>query len=268
MTELYAALLKLKADGSAPISPTQGYHAYAMFLALIQQSSPGLAAELHRSESLKPFTVSPLQGKFERAGKDLRVFGGSEYSIRLTFLREDVFAHFMDATLNAANQPLRLESALFHIDHVVLHHQDSPLCHHQSYEGLFTESAPDRKVRLQFLSPTTFRSGGKRNVVFPDPTLVFGGYLAKWEFFSPIKTNQNVTGLLERIMVARYKLNTHILHFDSYRETGFEGDCTFEVPEDFSHDALRLINTLADFAFYCGTGAKTTMGMGQSRRVK
>ena len=30
---------------------------------------------------------------------------------------------------------------------------------------------------------------------------------------------------------------------------------------------LRVTNCLADFAFYCGTGYKTTMGMGQTRRV-
>ena len=31
-------------------------------------------------------------------------------------------------------------------------------------------------------------------------------------------------------------------------------------------EMLRLVNLLADFAFYCGTGYKTTMGMGQTRR--
>jgi CRISPR-associated endoribonuclease Cas6 len=33
-------------------------------------------------------------------------------------------------------------------------------------------------------------------------------------------------------------------------------------------DKLKALNALADFAFYCGTGAKTTMGMGQTRRIK
>ena len=31
-------------------------------------------------------------------------------------------------------------------------------------------------------------------------------------------------------------------------------------------EMLRWVNLLTDFAFYCGTGYKTTMGMGQTRR--
>ena len=267
MTALYAALLKLKADGEATISPTQGHHAYGLFLSLIRQSSPKMADELHGSDALKPFTISPLCGKFQRAGKSLKVIDSSEYFIRLTFLKGDVFAYFMDAALKAARQPLRLESAIFHIDHVVLHHDDSPLCHHQSYEELFSESAFQRKIRLRFLSPTAFRSGSKRNVLFPEAPLVLGSYLSKWQYYSPVKINESMSKVLPDIVVTRYKLNTHILHFNAYQETGFEGDCTFELPADLDKAAVKIINALADFAFYCGTGAKTTMGMGQTRRI-
>lgn len=268
MTALYAVLLKLKADGDAIISPTQGHHAYGLFLELIRRANSSMADELHASDSMKPFTISPLQGKFQRSAKNLKVIGGYEYSIRLTFLKEDIFAYFMDAMLKAVSQPLRLESAIFHIDHVVLLHDDSPLCHHQSYEELCSESTSERKVRLQFLSPTAFRSGGKRNVLFPEASLAFGSYLSKWQHFSPIKVDEHTAEFLEQIIVARYKLNTRILHFNAYQETGFEGECTFELPADFDEDSLKTINALADFAFYAGTGAKTTMGMGQTRRIK
>ncbi len=268
MATLYAVLLKLRADGDAVISPTQGHHAYGLFLTLIRHSSVCMADELHASDSLKPFTISPLQGKFRRAAKTLKVMDGYEYSIRLTFLKEDVFAYFMDAALKAARLPLRLESAIFHIDHVVLHHEDSPFCRHQSYEEVFAQSQPVSKISLQFLSPTAFRSKGRRNVLFPEASLAFGSYLSKWQHFSPLKVTEPTAEFMERIIVARYKLNTHILHFNSYQETGFEGECTFELPVDSDEDSLKAINALADFAFYCGTGAKTTMGMGQTRRTK
>jgi CRISPR-associated endoribonuclease Cas6 len=267
MAALYAVLLNLKADGDAIISPTQGHHAYGLFMALIRRSSLSMADELHASDSMKPFTISPLQGKFQRAVKSLKVIGDYEYSIRLTFLEEDVFAYFMDATLKAVSQPLRLESAIFHIDHIILHHEDSPFCRHQSYQELLTESQPVRKMSLQFLSPTAFRSGGKRNVLFPEASLAFGSYLSKWQHFSPIKVDEHTAEFLEQIIVTRYKLSTRILHFNGYQETGFQGECTFELPADSDEDSLKTINALADFAFYCGTGAKTTMGMGQTRRI-
>jgi len=268
MPALYSVILELKAEGEATISPTQGHHAYGLFLALMRGSNAKMAEELHKSDTIKPFTISPLHGKFQRAGKNLKVIDGSEYSIRLTFMKEDIFAYFMDATLKAASQPLRLESAIFHIDHVVLNHQDSPLCHHQSYKELFSEAQPLRKIGLQFLSPTAFRSGGKRNVLFPEAPLAFGSYLSKWQYYSPFKINEAISKTLGDIIVARYKLNTHILHFNSYQETGFEGECTFELPDNADEAVVKAINTLADFSLYCGTGAKTTMGMGQTRRFK
>ena len=268
MASLYAVLLKLKADGDAAISPNQGHHAYGLFLALVRRSSPAMADDLHSSDGAKPFTISPLQGGFRRSAKVLRVTDGCEYSVRLSFLREDVFARFMDAAIKAVRLPLRLESAVFHIDQVALHQEDSPLCHHQSYEEVLAGSQCERRINLQFLSPTAFRSGGKRNVLSPEASLVFGSYLSKWQHFSPVKLGEVTAESLERVIVARYKLKTHILHFSGYQETGFEGECAFELPADLSENCVRTLNALADFAFYCGTGAKTTMGMGQTRRIR
>lgn len=268
MPALYAAVLKLKAENDPIISPTQGHHAYALFLKLISQTNSKMADELHESAAAKPFTISPLQGKFQRAERSLKIITGAEYWIRLTFLKEDLFACFMDATLKAASQPLRLESAIFRIDRLAVTPSDSPLCGHQHYENLLDGASLQRKISLQFLSPTAFRSKGKRNVLFPEPTLVFGSYLSKWQSFAPLKLDEAIATCWSKMITAQYKLTTHILHYDSYQETGFEGRCIFEVPVELPEDTVKTINALADFAFYCGTGAKTTMGMGQTRRLK
>lgn len=268
MSAIYAALLKLKADNECLISPTQGHHAYALFLKLISQTNSKMANELHESASAKPFTISPLQGKFQRAEKNLRIMAGADYWLRLTFLNEELFSYFMDATLKTASQPLRLESAIFHIDKLAVTPADSPLCGHHHYQNLLDSAPLHSKISLQFLSPTAFRSGGKRNVLFPEPTLVFGSYLSKWQQFSPHKIDESIAKSFSKIITARYKLATRILHFASYQETGFEGNCTFELSDDLPEDTVKTLNALADFAFYCGTGAKTTMGMGQTRRLK
>jgi len=51
------------------------------------------------------------------------------------------------------------------------------------------------------------------------------------------------------------------------RFTGFVGKCTFRLKGHPSSDIIKALNTLADFAFYSGTGMKTTMGMGLTRRI-
>lgn len=268
MSAMYSVLLNLKPPEALVISPTQGHHAYALFLNLMHQANPKLAENMHKDTANKPFTISPLQGKFLRSGKELKLIPGSIYSIRLTFLTEEVFCYFMDAVLKNANKPLRLESAVFNIDRLLLNKNDSPLCDFRQYEELLSGALPEKKITLHFSSPVAFRSGGKRNVIFPDPRLIFGSYYNKWQDFSPLKLDDSLTGIWERIIVSQYRLNTHILHFTSYQEIGFEGHCTFELPEDLNGETSKVLNTLADFAFYCGTGAKTTMGMGQTRRTE
>ena len=44
------------------------------------------------------------------------------------------------------------------------------------------------------------------------------------------------------------------------------GDVTFEALDNHAVH-LRTLNLLANFAFYSGVGSKTTMGMGQARRL-
>ena len=207
---LYSVQLKLKAKEEALISPTQGYHAYALFLALMRDSNPPIAEALHNADGPKPFTISPLQGKFQRAGQRLKIAPDTIYWIRLTFLKEDVFAYFMRATLDAAGKPLLLDSAIFHIDEVVTVSRSSPLCQHRSYDSLLEEASSNRQISLEFLSPSAFRAKGKRNVVFPKPYLVFGSYLTRWQQFAPDRMSEAVLPYLDRIIVARYKLSTRM----------------------------------------------------------
>ncbi|MDD5703108.1 MAG: CRISPR-associated endoribonuclease Cas6 [Dehalococcoidales bacterium] len=267
MTALYSVLLKLKSENEACISPTQGHHAYALFLNLIRQSNPELSEKLHRSTQAKPFTLSSLQGKFKHADKSLQMLPDADYSIRLTFLNEETFCHFMDAVYQNENKPLRLESAVFSVQQLLVNPQDSPWSRCQSFEELIDKAALENKIQLDFASVTTFRSGGKRNIIFPEPSVLFSSLLAKWQELSPLKFEANFSESFGQIALTSYKLETHILHFNGYQETGFEGKCAFTLGKDLTDAAIKSLNTLADFTFYCGTGAKTTMGMGQTRRI-
>ena len=59
-----------------------------------------------------------------------------------------------------------------------------------------------------------------------------------------------------------------MINFGNYQETGFTGQCSFILSDVLSMEQVQHINALADFAVYSGVGAKTTMGMGQTRRIK
>jgi CRISPR-associated endoribonuclease Cas6 len=57
-----------------------------------------------------------------------------------------------------------------------------------------------------------------------------------------------------------------MLRFRRSPQVGFVGQVTYGLMAE--NEAARCqLNALADFAFYAGVGIKTTMGMGQTRRV-
>lgn len=265
---LYSIVVNFKSQADAVIPSTRGYYAYALFLDLLRRANPTVAQKLHDLEGPKPFTLSPLQGKFHRESGNIKLTASDIYWMRLTFLQEDVFAHFLDAALRAGNRVLRLDQASLVIHEILTAPGSSPMCKCQTFEEIRSNASTKRQIRFGFLSPTAFRSGGKRNVLFPEPRLVFNGYLAKWQSLSPVKLSDNLLSLTEKgLSLTQYKIETRMLDFGSYQEAGFEGKCTLEIADEMSEETIKSFNALADFAFYCGTGAKTTMGMGQTRRL-
>lgn len=265
--EVYSVSVKLRALKDVVISQAHSYQAYGLFLSVLRMSSQSLAEELHRLDGAKPFTVSPLQGRFGRAGEGLRVIPEARYSLRFTFMKSDVFAHFLDGTMKWVDNTVELGSGSFQVEEVNPASKKDPSTGFQSYQGILNGASTWHQIELQFSSPTAFRSGGKRNVVFPTPELVFGSYLNRWQAFSTVKLDDSISSWFDRIMVARYKLGTRILNFGSYQEVGFTGRCRYELDKNTPEEVAHALNALADFAFYCGTGAKTTMGMGQTKRL-
>ena len=68
------------------------------------------------------------------------------------------------------------------------------------------------------------------------------------------------------LRISNYRLATRLMDFGSYSELGFNGQATYECSDNIPVEHVKSLNALADFAFYAGVGAKTTMGMGQCRR--
>lgn len=264
-SHFYSVVLDLVAQNSSVVSPTQGYHAYALVLGILQRADPELARQLHDTDGPKPLTLSPLQGKFTRSQQGVTLAEGTKYWVRLTILDEVLFASFMDAVAKAYSNSLRLDNAQFTLHRLRVTEQDSPLCRCVTWDELLAGAGSESEISLEFRSPAAFRSAGKRNVIFPEPSLAFGGYLAKLQAACGKDAGGPLGPALfrENVRVKRYRLGTRILHFGSYQEVGFEGRCSFEA-NALDDEAVRYLNALASFAFFCGTGAKTTMGMGQT----
>ena len=119
------------------------------------------------------------------------------------------------------------------------------------------------RVRLLFLSPTAF-AGRDASTLFPLPALVFGSLVRRWNQHAPEPFAPSVRdSLLGTIREEAHELHTFPIEFGTHRLKGFVGVCEYSAHQGAPAEVSRVVQTLADFAFYSGVGLTTTMGMGQ-----
>lgn len=257
---LYSVELGLRVVAGGNLRRATGYHVYSFFLALMERAAPSLSALLHRDASTKPFTLSPLSPEGGTSGRA---------RLRLTFLQDEVFACFNRALLRpGAEMTFPLGEARVVCESVATTPEQSPYAAFTTFEALAESAAMGRRIALAFLSPTTFRSKGQRNTLLPEPSLVLGSLLNRWNAFAPPSASVQLRdSALRAVRLVGHRLGTQLLGFDGYREAGFVGYATYEVEDSLPTDEVRVLQALGDFAFFSGVGAKTTMGMGQARRI-
>jgi CRISPR-associated endoribonuclease Cas6 len=264
--EVFSIFVSVKPLQAGVIPFAHGYHVYALFLNIIRTSDPTLAEKLHAGEQVKPFTVSTLSGKLLRSRAQLTISQGTNLWLRLTFMDSVVFSHFVDGAMRWGDKPVEIAGIPFLVEEVVTASRDDMPVLFTSFQGILDAADNSRQIDLEFNTPTVFRSGGKRNNIFPEPSMVFGSYRNKWQALSPVKLDADLNACFDKINITRYRLESKIWDFGSYQEVGFAGSCRFEIDKSVNDDKVININALADFAQFCGTGAKTTMGMGQTGR--
>jgi CRISPR-associated endoribonuclease Cas6 len=262
--------IEIRPEQNAFLPLSLGSTLHALFLALIADSQPELARQLHSDQPVKPFTVSPLEGKLARTGSHLVALSDNAYWFRFTVLTEEVFTALNKTLLGklTSKSRINLDGNDFSLASVILEPTvDNPWGGISSFEEIYEDAAREPDITFLFYSPTAFRHKGM-NLPFPASSLIWSSLWGKWNAFAPITIDSEFKDYAdEHIALAKYNLRTRMINLADAGQVGFTGKCKYLC---LSEDPRRLkqINALADFAFYCGTGAKTTMGMGQTRRIK
>ena len=272
-----STLVSLIPETDVSLRPTMGHHAHAALLALIKESDPKLANTLHAHASQKPFPVSPLVAKARRFENRLHIRAGTACKLRFTFLDDALFANFGQAFLTAQLPTIRLGSAVFYVKQFVSHASETQRWSgHTTYTELAESAERSREIRLKFYSPTAFRTLTPRgqksyNHTQVDPVRCYQSWLNKWNAAAGLQFDRSefLAFVTEHARVSRADTKTQALNFGRHTEIGWVGTATFRFEPETTHNKrlLRTANCLANFAFYCGTGYKTTMGMGQTRRI-
>lgn len=271
--------ISLIPETDVTLRPTMGHHAHAAFLSILKKSNPAVAEAVHAQAAQKPFTVSPLIAKVKKRDSLLHIKAGTDCKLRFTFLDDELFAHFGKAFLTLTMPPIRLgDNAMFQVKQLVSHATEArSWSGSATYADLVQSAKTDTRMSFNFYSPTAFRRLTPRgqktyNHTQVDPVRCYQSWINKWNTFAPVQFDRTelLAFVTESARVSRAETKTQALNFGKHTEIGWVGTCTFHFEQESALDEklLRAVNCLANFAFYCGTGYKTTMGMGQTKRIR
>lgn len=280
----YAIVIHAFPRTDLPITHAQGKVLHGLFYEILQKASAAKGDEVHSTDGLKPFSTALLLNERQRRAEHLRA--GEEIKIRFTFLDGSLYpllARYFLSTPDLSFDLVRTELTVARILSTPQSGEEWAGC--ASFEDLYVNASDtDKQFTFQFATPTFFKRGG--GPAYPDllvplplPDLVFGSLLRNWNQFSPSSfveanllkeicshhlemTHHRITSQLARLVFPRDEGQYRTMTFP-----GFVGSCSFRLVELHDRTVIKTLNALADFAFYAGVGAKTTMGFGVARRV-
>lgn len=269
---LTSTVLTLQPTAAVTIPTDQGRAVHAWFLDQVRRHDPALAQAIHDDKGPKPFTCSSLYGvKPSKDGATLRLAPDQPAWIRFTTLRSALSTLLLERILPNLPPAMSLGDATLRVDSVATDREQHAWAGQASYAGLLQEFTlstrpPDRRVRMRLASPTTFKRS-EQHLPVPLPELMVQSWLDRWNAFAEVALPAELTRYAaECLAISYYDLQTEVVHFGQATLIGCTGQVSYHAlnPDPYW---LRLVHTLAAYSFYCGTGHKTTQGLGQTRKL-
>jgi len=286
--DLAAYVVRLRAPRALSIENHMGRAVQQLGLDLVHRVDPALSEALHALSQTKPYAVSGLLLPDSTRAVWGRVEPGDRAWVRLVGSRAEVVAA-LDRSLERAPAEVEIDHVRWQVESVSRDGAEHPWAGRATLADLVQHhrtADPPNKLTLEFATPTGFHSAGL-NVPLPQPALVWGSLLRQWNDLSPLPLPDDLTPFVAwQVMLNRYRAETQILRFkQGSQQIGFSGQATFAIASrneqlERSDPALaerlsvqrdelaRALGLLAEFAFYCGVGIKTTTGMGMVRRMQ
>jgi CRISPR-associated endoribonuclease Cas6 len=262
-TQLVGLVFELEPNTSTFLYSQYTIGLHAWFLDQVRQLNPELSAYLHDGESEKPFNISALEGQLFASGRQLQLQAKQIYRWHLNALSPRV-VQFLKQWLAQLPPILDLRGAPLQIKQVSIAHLPT------TYRQLL-QLSPEKpsNVNFSFVSPTSFRRKG-HHFPLPVPVNLFHSYLRRWNDFSGIPMEQEpfLDWIDEGVIIHQHRLESvKVAAGKRGSVTGFTGvmSCGLNQAALANSEFTRLFYALARLAPYCGTGHKTTFGLGQTR---
>lgn len=269
---LLSAVIHLQALKSGQISGGTGRAVHGFWFRQWATADPVVADALHAVGSDQPYTLSPLMDLPRARQRVTAVSRGHESWLRITSLDSELTERLLETWLPTLPEKATLAGLPWAITGVSLNAQEHPWAGQDAYEQIMERSLAGgegaRKWPLELATPTTFRSGENGHLPFPLPDTLVNSWLRRWQAYAPVPVQWDLRPLLrEGLLVSQYRLQTVPVRHGQRLAIGCVGAITLRAHK-LDAEASALVSMLADYAFYCGSGHKTTQGMGQTRRSR
>jgi CRISPR-associated endoribonuclease Cas6 len=275
----FSILIQAYPKTAAPVPHVQGPSLQGMFLQLIAEIDPALNQRLHEDNRYRPYTLSPLRiGDQDREFDGFRwprhqdIRAGTPCALRVTLLEDAIFPTFSRYFLDHPEPTFRLGEMEFAVTNVLATADaGSPWSDYCPYPELIDRaSQTDRRISVQFLSPTSFDIGDV-DMPLPIPRLVFQSWRKRFAEFYQVAFLPEFEALVEQYtgISNLRRLETQLITVkQNVKLQGFTGRVMYDIARKAPSDLIFQLNLLADYAFFCGTGKRMAVGMGQTIRVK
>ena len=126
------------------------------------------------------------------------------------------------------------------------------------------DAPPARRFLLRFATPTAFFSQGD---LLPraEPERMWGSWLRVWQDLAGFVPPDSASVLEYLPRIAAYELHTETARLKGGLFIGFVGEMELSFRPDTPEPICRAAAAVASIADFFGTGAKTGLGMGQTR---
>ena len=249
------------------------------FFDKLPEINPSLADRLHVLDQKQGYTLSTAFPANQHAGSERLQKNLSH--LRLTILDDSLRDFFIFEFLPQMGPEIHIlwmdfkPASFVYSDHLDARAGFLP------YAQLARDGGnhQQKKVTMAFVSPTVFRSNDQ-DIPLPEPGRIYRNLQIFWNAFAPQALAIEDDWLdfaREAIVINRiYHLKTERLRFAGGQRgaaTGFVGRIEFSLLSPNHLDdkwaayfpqGQSIFLTLSAFAFFCGVGARTTIGMGQT----
>ncbi len=133
---------------------------------------------------------------------------------------------------------------------------------YKSFNDLFTSEEEQHRFRIEFLTPTSFKSEG-RYVFMPDLRKIYQSIMLKYDAAvssESIMDEDVLDEMIKRSFISGYQLRSCSFCLEKVRIPAFLGNIVINI--NGTKTIASFLKMLLKYGEFCGVGIKTSIGMG------